>query len=374
MKKRVFLWVLLFAVIACGLFFYISHTKTIDSDKEIAKIGVVLPLTGDRAVFGMNSKKGLDLAVHEINASDSSSIHIELVVEDSRGKSQVAVSAFNKLVNEGIGIVVGPISSQEVLAIAPIAQSKQVILFSPGASSPEITHAGDFIIRNVPSDIYEASLMAEFAYDTLRLRKVAILYNNTDYGVGVENVFRKRLLEKGGDVYSLGFPPDLLDFKSYLHRIKEYKPDALYFVGYTELGTMIKQAKEMGFSCQFLTTAIFEDQSILNVASNAAEGIVFTSITFDVNNPSPRAKRFVEMYNDSFNEQPDGYAAVAYDAIHIIYDAMIYCKTHGGSIKDALYKTKDFPALLGSLSFDEYGDVVLPISLKTVKNKTFVNY
>lgn len=374
MKKRVITTLVFVAVLICGFLLFYTHKNNSNLNNEPVKIGVILPLTGDRASFGQNSKRGMDIAINEINSVDTIGINYEYIVEDSRGKAQVAVTAFNKLANDNVKIVVGPISSQEVLAIAPIAEVKKIILFSPGASSPEITSAGEYVVRNVPSDVYEASLMADFSFDSLNLKRIAILYNNTDYGIGVEKVFKQRLIEKGGNVFSLGFPPETTDFKSYLLRFKSFSPDAIYFVGYTELGVMIKQAKEMGFTCQFLTTAIFEDQSILRIASNAAENIVFTSITFDVNNPSPRAKHFVELYTNAYHEQPDGYAAVAYDAIHIINNAIIYSRDYNCSIKDAIYKTKDFPALLGTLSFDKNGDVVLPITLKTVKNGNFSDY
>ena len=373
MKTRVFSIIIIIFIFLFGIFKYLQ-IKESEKDKNIFKIGVILPLTGDRASFGQNSKKGLELAVNELNSLDSSLLKINLIIEDSRGKAQIAVSAFNKLVNDNVKIVVGPISSQEVLAIAPVAETKKTVLFSPGASSPEITKAGEYIMRNVPSDIYEASLMADFAFDTLSLKKIGVIYNNSDYGIGVENVFNNRMIERGGEVLSIGYSPEVKDFKSYLQRLKSFKPDAIYFVGYTELGIMIKQAKEMGFTCQFLTTAIFEDQSILKVASNAAENIVFTSITFDINNPSPRAIHFVEMYKNKYKELPDGYAAVAYDAIHIIYTSILYSRDNNCQLKDALYKVHNFPALLGTLSFDKNGDVVLPISLKTVKNGIFTNY
>ena len=375
MKKKTIITIIVALVIIAGVAYWFSHKyNRIDKEKSIIKIGVILPLTGDRAAFGQNSKKGLDLAAKEINMTSTSKYKLLLIPEDSRGKAQTAISSFIKLINEDVKIVVGPISSQEVLAIAPIAESKKVILFSPGASSPEITSAGEYIIRNVPSDVYEASLMAEFTFDSLYLKRIAIIYNNSDYGVGVEKVFEKKMKERGGDVLAIGFSPEVTDFKSHLQRFKDYHPDAIYFVGYTELGKMIKQAKEMGFNCQFLTTAIFEDQSILKVASSTSEGIIFTSITFDISNPSPRAKRFVEMYKKAYNELPDGYAAVAYDAIHIISNAIRYSQDHRCSVKDALYKTKNFPALLGTLTFDKNGDVILPISLKTVKNGNFTNY
>ena len=374
MKKKSILWLALIVLVAISSYFVWNTQKAnVYQEKEIIKIGVILPLSGERAAFGQTSKKGIDLAIKEINSDKNNDTKISLTFEDSQSSAQRAVSAFYKLINDEIRIVVGPISSQEVLAIAPVAESKKIILFSPGASSPKITNAGEYILRNVPSDIYEGSLMANFAYDSLNIRRVAIIYNNSDYGIGVEEVFANEFKKRGGEIFSIGYS-DINDYRTLLQKAKNENPEAIYFIGYTELGTIVKQAREIGFKCQFLSTAIFEDTSILKTASTAAEGIIFTSITFDINNPSPRAQNFIKSYKEIYKDDPDGYAAVAYDAIYIISEAIKLSKENKCSVKDALYKTRAFPALLGTLSFDKNGDVILPITVKTVKNGEFKKF
>ncbi len=366
MKRLIFITLGAFAIVAIGVFFFLRKDDTIQESSTI-KIGAILPLTGERGNFGKNSKNGIELAISEMEA-------FIVTYEDSRSNAQTAVSAFHKLANDGIEIVVGPISSQEVLSIAPIAERSGIILFSPGASSPEITNAGDYIFRNVSSDVYEASLMAHFVYDSLNFKSIAILYNHSDYGIGVSKVFEDVFKNKGGKIFSESYADGANDFRTQLLKIKKENPEAVYFVGYTEMGNAVKQAVEMGIKARFITTAIFEDDAILKSASNAAENIIFTSITFDMDNPSERARKFVNAYKTQYNKNPDGYAAVSYDAIYILKDAVEISKQKSISIKDALYEIKDFPGLLGNMSFDENGDVILPIKLKTVKNGKFVNY
>lgn len=373
MKKKIYIiiGVIVVVAMAVGVILFLNKGK---EQESAIQIGIILPLTGSRGSFGHNSKNGIELAIEEINSSDSIDVLFQATYEDSQSNSQTAVSAFHKLLNDGIEIVVGPISSQEVLSIAPIAEKNHVVLFSPGASSPEISNAGDFIFRNVPSDIYEASLMAEFARDTLSLKNIAVLYNNSDYGVGVKDAFSRVFKEKGGTVFFEAYQDGSNDFRTQLTKLKKYDMDAIYFIGYTELGVMVKQAMELGFKCQFLTTAVFEDEGILRTASNAAENIIFTSITFDINNPSERAKHFVFSYKNNFNKEPDGYAAVAYDAIYILANAIQVSKEKNISTKDALYYVNNFPGLLGDLTFNSNGDILVPIKLKTVKNNKVVDY
>lgn len=375
-NRKTLLGLVLVALVAvAGYFVWRNSQEKNSEEKEIVKIGVILPLTGERGVFGQSSKRGLDLAVDEIKNDPSRTYLLCPIYEDSQGSTFKAVSSFEKLSMEGLKIVVGPISSQEVLAIAPLAEKKETILFSPGASSPELSKAGEFIFRNVPSDLYEASLMADFSFSSLGIRKVGILYNISDYGIGVKETFTAEFLKKGGVVFSEGFQgSEVSDFRSQLTKLKTHNLDAIYFIGYTELGNMIKQAREVGFNCQFLTTAIFEDESIIKTAGNAAEGIVFTSITFDVNSPSCRAVDFRRSYNDKYKLEPDGYAAVAYDAIYIIDLAIRLARENNCAIKDALYKIENYPALLGDLTFDQNGDVLLPIKVKTISKGEIENF
>ncbi len=346
----------------------LSSCKT---DSEKTKIGVILPLSGNRASFGQSSKSGIDLALNELKESNGNYI---AQFEDSKGEAKTAVSAANKLISTGSEIIIGPISSSEVLSITPITEKNNVVLFTPGASSPKISDAGPHTFRNVPSDIYEGSLMADFAYDSLGIRTISILYNNSEYGSGVKLAFSKRFTELGGKVHTESFPDGANDFRTQLTKIKSYNTDALYFVGYLELGNMVKQASELGINQTYLTTAVFEDESILKAAGNAAEGIIFTSITFDVDNPNKRAKEFVSNYKEKYDKMPDGYAAVAYDAVYLIHDALQIQSEKNIPLNKALLEIKNFDGLLGTLNFDVNGDVKLPIKLKTVRNNSFINY
>lgn len=368
-RKTLLGLILVALVVAAGYFAWKNGQERAAQDEEVVKIGVILPLTGERGSFGQSSKRGLDLAIDEIKKDSNTGVVFSPIYEDSQGKAQEAVSSFEKLAVENIRVVIGPISSQEVLAIAPLAEKKKIVLFSPGASSPELSKSGEFIFRNVPSDLYEASLMADFSFTNLGLRRIGVLYNNSDYGIGVARTFTQGFKKKGGVVFLEGFQSsEISDFRTQLLKFKSCDLDAIYFIGYTELGNMVKQARELGYNCQFLTTAVFEDEAIIKTADTAAEGIVFTSITFDVNTPSYRAQKFRTNYNARYQMEPDGYAAVAYDAIYIIDLGFRIAKEKKCSLKEALYQIKDYPALLGNLTFDKNGDVVLPIKVKTISN------
>lgn len=351
----------------------------VTSKKQMeTKIGVLAPLTGDRASYGSSLINALELAAEEINKKNANSNKaIKLIIEDTGGVSKNAVTAFEKLTSfDKVPVVIGPMSSTEVLAVAPLAERKQVILFTPSASSPEISNAGDYIFRNVPSDIYEGTKLAEVVCNILKVSKIGILYINNDYGLGVVNTFSEKYVELGGNISSeVSYNEGVDDFKTYLVKIENSKPTAILYVGYKEIGQAMKNAREMGYNQKFISTAIFEDPDVLTAAGKAAEGVVFTSITFDPTSDNLRAKEFANKYEKQFGKQPDGYAATAYDALHIIAMAIDNAGiSKSEDIKRALYSIRSFPGLLGSFSFDDNGDVVLDITLKTVKDGRFVNY
>lgn len=132
---------------------------------ERVKIGAILELTGEGASYGQDAKRGIDIAVTEINESGGvNGKKIEIIYEDTQAKPALAASATQKLVTQDrVPVIVGALYSSGTLSAAPIAEKSRVVLFSPGSSSPEITKAGNYIFRNWISDIYEGSDLARFA-------------------------------------------------------------------------------------------------------------------------------------------------------------------------------------------------------------------
>lgn len=374
-RTRFLVGVALFFLAALIAFAVLRKPNSVD---QPIRVGVLMPLTGDRGSYGVAMRDAIDLAVEEINLGGGLlGQQIALIVEDTKSTPREGLNAFEKLsVQDHVGIVIGPMSSAEVLSVAPTAESRKVLLFTPSASSPNITAAGDYIFRNVPSDVYEGSAMASVAATNLKLKSVAILQINSDYGYGVVKEFKEGFERLGGAVSLVeAYPDGSRDFRTSLLKIKEANPQAVLFVGYKEMGVAVSQAREIGLTQQFLSTAIFEDHEILEASGKAAEGLVFTSITFDPANPSARAQAFVAAYEKMTGRKPDGYAASAYDAAHIIATAIRTAKTGDSSaVKDALYNLPAFDGLIGKTQFDRNGDAILPIKLKRVRDGKFESF
>jgi branched-chain amino acid transport system substrate-binding protein len=338
-------------------------------------IGAVLPLTGEGAKYGESARKAIELAFSEVNAAGGiKGKPIQVIYEDSQGVPQKGVSAFQKLITvDHVPAVIGDLFSSVTLAMAPLANQNRVVILSPTSSAPRITEAGDYVFRNCASDVFEGRVMGEAARRRLGISTVAILYINNDYGVGIVDVFRKTFTAEGGTVVATeAFPQGATDFRAQLTKAASARPQAIYLVGYKELGQLLKQATELGIKARFLSTVMFEDPEILKVAGPAADGVIYSARAYDPASNNPTIRPFVSAYKARFGEAPDIFAAFSYDAARIMTLAIQRGGPTGDGIREALYSIVDFPGVCGSTSFDRNGDVTQPAFLKTVREGKFV--
>jgi branched-chain amino acid transport system substrate-binding protein len=342
--------------------------------KEEIKIGVILPLTGDAASYGESMKNGLEIALSELNQEDFKNNNLKLIYEDSEAKPAKAVSAIIKLITaDKITAIIGPLTSSEVLSVAPVADNAKIVLISPTASSPAITNAGDYIFRNLTSDIYDGIAIAQYASNKLHYTNVAIAYLNNDFGIGLRNAFKNEANKLGMNIIQeQSFQQDAIDFKTQIDLIKKSNSDALFIVGGKEMGRFLKQASELKMNIPILSVGVFEDPDIIKLAGNAIEGAYYTFRTYDPNSDNDEIKTFVNLYKSKFAKEPDLYASLSYDALNIIGFAYMKAKENRSSLKDELYQIKNFPGVTGMTTIDSNGDVNKPMGIKSVKNGKFI--
>ena len=373
MKKT---WIVIGIILVLVLVTILVIVETKKRPKEI-KIGAILPLTGDAALYGQNIKKGIDLATAEINQKGG--IHgakITVIYEDSKANPTEGVSAFNQLVDiYGVPVVIGDAVSSVTLAIAPIADRKKVVVLSPLSSAPAITQAGDFIFRNVPSDLFGGRVAAYFAARDQGWKSLAILYANNDFGVGLKEVFSKWVKSLGSKIVaSEAYEQGNTDFRTQLIKIKQANPDAIFLVGYREAPQILIQAKELGVKSYLLGTGLLEDPKIIDLAKQASEGVFFTQLQYTPDSSEQDVKQYADNFKNRYGSKADIIAAYGYDAMKVLAFAMGKSDLSPEKIKEELYKVKDFKGVTGEISFDENGDVIQPMGVKIIKNGVFVWY
>ncbi|QQS36981.1 MAG: ABC transporter substrate-binding protein [Ignavibacteriales bacterium] len=357
-----------------GLVFILLMSCGGKEDNKI-KIGAIVFLSGDAAEYGAWVKNGLELAKDEINRKEDINFEkIEIVYEDDKSTPKEAVTAFNKMMSEfAYPIIIAGLTSSSTLSITPLAEKNKVVLFSPCSSNPKISSAGDYIFRNWPSDNLEGEAMARFAYNALNIKKVAIVALNNDYGLGLREVFTNNFISEGGEVvYSDQINEGQREFRTIIQKLKSANIKAVYIPSHAqECAHFIRQSKELGYTPQFLSCVTFQSSELFKIAGNAAEGSLFTTPGFDINNNDSLVVDFRKKYNLKYNTEPEVFAAQSYDALKIIAYVI---KNYGYSseiIKNELYKIKNYPGVSGLTTFDSNGDVQKPVMIKKVQNGEF---
>lgn len=352
MKNALFL-VALVTIIACS-----------DQNKNI-KIGVVAPLTGEGATYGRAMKNGFDLAFENTD--------FQLIYEDSRLSAKDGLNAFNKLINvDRVEVVYGAAASSVTLAMAPMAEKNKKIVFSSISTADEISNSGEFIFRNVPSNLIQGNTAADFLIDDLEIREIAVLKENDDYGVSISNSFIAQIQKRNGEILAEeSYVATDTDFRTQLLKIKSAQAKALFIPGnYEESALIIRQAREMGFEAPIIGGDGSYSNELIKVAGNSSENFYCTH--FGINEQLDFYKGFVSAFRKKHNREPDVYEAYAYEAGLIIKDAIVKVGNDAKLIKDFL-NNNEFNSLTGKIKFDDNGDVKRSFGVLIVRNGKFEN-
>jgi branched-chain amino acid transport system substrate-binding protein len=331
-------------------------------------------LTGDGASFGQSSREGTELAVDEINAAGGllGGRRIQLIVEDDQSKAEEASSAVTKLITQDRVIaVLGEVASSRSLAAAPVAQRHQVPMITPSSTNEKVTQIGDYVFRVCFIDPFQGEVLAKFAYNDLKARRIAILKDiRNDYSVGLTDAITRVFTELGGTVLdTVSYTAGDADFKVALTRIRGLKPDAIMATGYyPEAAIIVRQARELGISMPILGG----DGWVGDALKNGREALnnTFISNHYSGDNPSPVVQNFVGTYRERFGRDPDSIAALAYDAVKVLADAITRAgTTEGTRLRDAI-ATADVAGVTGQLKMNAQRNVDKPAVIQEV---TFVN-
>lgn len=368
--------VFLLAVTMCGSLLSIKSYAQ-EKEVETIKIGAILPLTGGIAEYGERCKKGIDLAVEEINKQGGiNGKTVEVIYEDSKGVAKEGVSATQKLINiDKVKSIIGAVASSVSLAIERITTQNEVILISPASSSPKLTGISPFFFRTWPSDVLEASVIADFAYKKLRIKKVVIIYVNNDYGIGLKEEFKKTFTNFGGKVLLVeGYPQDSKEFRSILTKVKAKKPQAIYLAGYhKEMAFATKQIREMKIKSQILGDADYGIEELLTITKEASEGAIYATPTYDPKKGTKSMLEFADSFKQKYGKEPSIFEANAYDAMGILSSAIKSSGYESRNISDYISKLKNYDGASGSITFEK-GDVKKAIAIKIIKGGKFVDF
>ena len=333
-------------------------------------VGMYGSLTGDGASFGQSSREGTELAVDEINTGAGllGGRKIRLLVEDDQSKPEEASNAVTKLVTQDkVVAVLGEVASRRSLAAAPVCQKYQVPMISPSSTNERVTEVGDYIFRVCFIDPFQGEVLAKFAFNDLKARKVAILKDiQQDYSVGLTDSISKHFTALGGQVLPpVSYSSGDADFKAILTQVRSQQPDAVFATGYyPEAAIIVRQARELGMKMPILGG----DGWVGDALKNGREALNNTYISnhYSADNPDPVVQNFVKAYRAKFNREPDAIAALAYDSVKVLADALTRANsTEGPKLRDAL-AAADVPGVTGRLRINDKRNVDKPAVIQEV--------
>lgn len=346
-----------------------------EMDGEPIVMGAIFPLSGDGAAYGEPFSRQLMLAVDEVNGNGGiGGKQVEIKLEDGKCTPKDAATAATKLVNvDKVKVIFGGACSGETLGAAPITEEAQVILFSPSATSPDVTEAGDYVFRTAPSDAFAGGVAAEKAIK-MGFEKAAIIHETTDYAQGLKSVFEGTFKEKGGEIVMVeSFATEEADFKTRILKVKNANPDVVYIVPQTPAKgvLLIKQLREQGVEQPLLTGEVLMGRDVVEENGEAMEGLIGVEPAFDESNPL--AKEAMDAYRAEYGEPAfPFFQAATRDAFYLVADTIEAGGYDADAIKEELNAVENWQGAIGEITFDENGDPVLAFSVKQVQNGTLV--
>lgn len=347
-------------------------------DRSTIQIGYFGDLSGPTFNFGKSAYNGVLMAADEINnAGGINGRKIDLFFEDDRGSPEEAARLTAKLIDEDkvIAIIAGGTSGNS-LAAAPKAQSSHIPLISPSSTDPAVTKTGDYIFRACFVDTFQGEVMANFAANTLKAQKAAILFDfNSPYGRGLTEYFELSFAKLGRSIVSKqSYTQGDADFKGQLSSIRAAEPDVIYIPGYYgDVAIIAKQARMIGLTQPLLGGDGWDAPELWQLGGDALNGS-YISTHYSVDDPSPGIQEFVEGYKHRYgNLAPDAHAALAYDATRLLVDAITRAgTTDSGKLREALAQTKNFAGVTGVINVDADRNAVKPAVVLKLEDLRFI--
>lgn len=341
------------------------------SKGKTVKIGGVAPLSGAVAVYGVECKNGIDLAVSEINAAGGiNGQQVQFICEDDEGDAAKSVNAYKKLVTrDRVRVIIGSLTSGCTIAITKQAQAQKVLQIAPAATAPAITDAGNYIFRTCFIDPFQGKVGGKFAFSNLNTKNAAVLYDiGNDYSVGLMENFVAEYTSLGGKVVAKeSYNTGDKDFNAQLTKIKSAKPDVVYLPDY--YGTVALIAKQL--RAQGINTPIVGADGWDGLTGNAGDEVLngYYSNHYAEDSDSPAVQKFVNSFKAKYGKSPNSFATLGYDSVYMLKDAMEKSGTTTdiAKIRNAFEKT-DGNYVTGHIVFDEKRNPVKSaVMIKLVK-------
>ena len=341
--------------------------------EDTIKIGVGGPLSGDLASYGLPILNAVKLVVRDANANGGIlGKRVEVIAEDDVCKPEIATNTATKLATQGVNVVIGHVCSGATKAALDIYKNSRIVTMSASATNPDLTQSGTYpnFFRTIASDDAQAKLEVDFALNTLKFKKIAVLHDKGDYGKGLAE-YAKGFVEKSGKgevVFFEGITPGAVDYSAVVNKLKKSGAQAVIFGGYhPEASKIVGQMRKDKMQTVFISDDGVKDDTFIKVAGKYAEGAYATGPKDTTTNPMDKAVR--DAYKKAYSEDVGVFTINGYAAAQAILNAI---QKAGSTDYDAIIKalhTEYVDTPLGKIRFDNRGDAIgVGFSVYQVKN------
>lgn len=331
------------------LVFYASFIHAQDLGEPPIKVGVIQSLTGVAAEDGLNAVRSIQLASNEINAKGP--LRVKLLIEDDQSQAKEATSAYNRLIEAKVDVIIGATWSYTTNAIIPLAKTHSLVTINT-TSLPEafsLSQGGGYAFCNGTSVLDEDAPFREFI-KTNSSKTAAIISTGTSWGEVHRKTCLKIAEEENVSIIEDFQSNQILegDWLSVVTRLRTKKPDIVaLMLNKEDIHNFLRRAKEQRFY-----TKIFASKNAVDSLRLAEDKSIYEGICFSYNkNIFDTQNSFTQTFKSKFGESPRIYADNSYDALFLLYQAFQTAKSTNTSLRDALRNSR-YQGLAGEYRYN----------------------
>ena len=348
---------------------------------EAIKVGVIGPMTGAYAVYGLAVQYGAQIAAEEINAKGG--IQFEVLAEDDQGDGELGLNAYNKLLDDGVTLMLSTVTSGSCAVVADVAFEERIFMLTPSGSADVITTGKDNVYRVCFKDSAQGLASAQYIVDHNLATKVGVIYNNAiDYSMGIYNSFKAKAAELGLEIVAeAAFSDDNnADFSVQIAQMKDAGAELVFLpIYYTPASLILSQANAIGYNPTFFGVDGMDGILTLEGFDTAlAEGVMLLT-PFSADAQDELTVNFVTTYQAKHGEIPNQFAADAYDGMYALYEAVqkagITAETSPEDACEMIIPAMqeiEIAGLTGTMHWDATGEVDKTPTAVVIKDGVYV--
>ncbi|OGP35804.1 MAG: branched-chain amino acid ABC transporter substrate-binding protein [Deltaproteobacteria bacterium GWC2_65_14] len=360
-------------VVVCALMGLMAFLPSGSVQAQTIRIGINAPLTGDIPKVGEGTKFAAQMWLENVKAAGGLTVGgkkypVELVIEDNESKAESAVKAATKMITEDeVLVMVGPQASKQAVPAGGIANNYKTPMITPWSTNPDTTKDRPYVFRACFLDPFQGPVLANFITQEFKFKKAAVLYDvASDYPKGLAEFFRKAWegLHGAGSVVAYeSFTTKDTDFSSQLTKINNSGAEVLFTPQYyNEVALIVQQAHQLGWKKPIVGSDSWGSAETVTLCGKDCYGLFF-STHYAAAGATGATKAFIDRYQKKHGYVPDDVAALTWDAMLLVQQAV---QDTGGltgdlkkdrdNVRSAMARTQKFKGITGEMTFTGGGD------------------